>query len=491
MISLIEARAVAKNYGGVAALKGVDFSVRAGEVHALVGENGAGKSTLVKILSGIVQPDAGSIAWCGVPIVLGTPADSMRLGIRTIHQELELALPISVAENVFLGAIPSRAGFVDRAALKARTQAVLDSLGAGFGPEARLAELRVADRQVVEIARAVVGSARVLFMDEPTAALPPVEAERLLARIRALKAQGIGVVYISHRLDEVLAIADRITVLRDGERVGEYARGELDRTTLISRIIGRELAALSLPKAEATDADALACEGLTVAGALEDVSFRVGRGEIVGFFGLLGAGQSAIAEALFGLTRGSFRAFRAPGLARLPASPRQAMAAGFGYVPADRKNEGLALGLPIALNLLLPVLGSVTAGGFIHRGRLRQRALDIVGLLDIRCRDVAQPVGDLSGGNQQKVALGKWIAAGSSVLLLDEPTRGVDVGAKAEIYTLLRRFADTGGTCLVFSSDAEEIRTVCDRAYALSRGRIVAELKGSELDAATLVQAAL
>jgi ABC-type sugar transport system ATPase subunit len=492
---LLDVRGIVKSYGGVRALRGVDFAVHAGEVHALVGENGAGKSSLVKVLSGIVQPDAGTMARSGQAVSIDRPARAKALGIETMHQELELALPLSVAENVFLGALPATpSGVVRRRELRERTQKVLGLLGADFDPDTPVRTLRVADRQVVEIARAIVRDARVLIMDEPTAALPPVEVQKLMDRIRALRAQGVGIVYVSHRLDEVLDIADRITVLRDGTKVVELARGEADRGALVNHILGRELATLALDKQDAAGADSVVgCTNLAAPPLLRSASFGVARGELVGFFGLLGAGQSAIAEALFGL-RPDARAdaCRIGALGRLPASPREAIAAGLGYVPADRKNEGLALNLSILENLLLPAFERVTRpNGFMRRGEAQQLAGEVAGRYDLRYAHLDQHVGELSGGNQQKVVLGKWTAKGSRLLLLDEPTRGVDVGAKAEIYRLLRRFADEGGAGLVFSSDAEEICTLCDRAYVVRRGLIAGEFAGGALTDGALIRAAL
>jgi ABC-type sugar transport system ATPase subunit len=492
---LVAARGIVKSYGGVRALRGVDFDVRAGEVHALVGENGAGKSSLVKVLSGIVQPDAGTIERGGAAVAIDKPARAKALGIETMHQELELALPLSVAENVFLGILPAgRWGMVRRQALRERTRAVLQLLGAEFAPETPVERLRIADRQVVEIARAIVRDARVLIMDEPTAALPPVEVGKLMERIRALRAQGVGVVYVSHRLDEVLDISDRISVMRDGTKVVELKRGEADRAALVSHILGRELATLSLAKREASGAgDVIACRDLSAPPLLQRASFAVARGELVGFFGLLGAGQSAIAEALFGV-RPDARAAqcRIGDHASLPRTPREAIALGIGYVPADRKNEGLALNLSIVENLMLPSWQQVTRrDGFVRRAQARAIAESVAQRYDLRYAHLGQEAGELSGGNQQKVVLGKWSATGSRILLLDEPTRGVDVGAKAEIYRLLKAFAAEGGTGLVFSSDAEEMCTLCDRVYVLRRGAIAAEVAGSELSDTALVRAAL
>jgi len=488
---ILEARQVRKSFGGVQALKGVDLPIFPGEVHALLGENGAGKSTLTKILCGIEQPDSGSLRWNGHERTISDPAVARALGVRTIHQELELASTLSVAENIFLGALPSTLGVVKKRDLLANSKSALEGLGVTLDPRSVVGNLRVGERQIIEIAKAMVGAARVLLMDEPTAALTPVEARQLLTRIEALKKQGLGIVYISHRLDEVLDVADRMTILRDGVKVAEFRRGEVSREEVIRHIVGRELANVTFSPTKSAELQAVACSRMTVAGVLEEVDFHVGRGEIVGFFGLLGAGQSAIAETMFGLRKATTNTFRACGLDGPPDTPIQAMAAGIGYVPADRKNDGLALGLSVQTNLLLTVLPKVTRAGFVRKKAARQFAEELSTRLRIRHGGIDRPVQTLSGGNQQKVVLGKWMAADVGLLLLDEPTRGVDVGAKAEIYKLLRRFAEGGGSVMVFSSDAEEIATACDRAYVLRRAKIAAELARTELSENSLIQVAL
>jgi ABC-type sugar transport system ATPase subunit len=490
--ALLEARGVHKRFGGVHAVRGVDLAVQAGEVHALVGENGAGKSTLVKILSGALPPDAGVLAWEGAVVPLESPTAARRLGIQTIHQELELALPLTVAENIFLGAWPARRGFVRHAELARRSAEVLGLLGADLAPAALVRDLGVADRQVVEIARAIAQEARVLIMDEPTAALPPREIERLHERIAALRAAGVGIVYVSHRLDEVLRVADRVSVMRDGSLVARLRARETDRATLIAHILGRELGTLDLTRAAPAGSDeAIRCRGLQAAPDLHEATFAVARGEIVGVFGLLGSGQSAVAQALFGLRPAQAATCRLGTLARLPSSPREAVAHRVGYVPADRKLEGLLAALSVRENLLLPALGRVTRWGFVNGRLARSLARTVAERYRVRCAGVEQRAGELSGGNQQKVVLGKWASSDARILLLDQPTRGVDVGAKAEIYRLLRARADEGGTCLIVSSDPEEIATIADRAYVLRRGRIAAELAAGALHETALTAAAL
>jgi ABC-type sugar transport system ATPase subunit len=385
---------------------------------------------------------------------------------------------------------------VDRQALREKTENALRQLGGGdIDPNRAVHTLPIADRQVVEIARALVhGDLRLLILDEPTAALPPLEAERVLSRVRGLRDAGVGIIYISHRLDEVMGIADRISVLRDGRKIIELQGSTADRATLITHILGRELGELNLEKAKSHDGRArmIQCRALSAAPDLEDVAFEVGRGEIVGFFGLLGSGQSLVAQALFGLHPVDRADCEIDGHPGLPRSPAEAIARGIGYVPADRKGEGLATALSIEENILMAALERVTRAGIIDRAKARQIATEISSRYDVRCRSLDQKVRELSGGNQQKVALGKWAATqGTQLLLLDEPTRGVDVGAKAEIYRLLRQFANNGGSCIVCSSDVEEVRTVADRAYVMRRGKIVNEISGTSLDETTLIGAAL
>ena len=489
--SAVACRGVHKRYGGVHAVDDGHFEVRPGEVHALLGENGAGKSTLVKILSGIVIPDEGDIEVDGHKVSFSTAGEAQALGIQTIHQELELALPLSVEENVFLGNLPGRNGLVDRRAMRQRTREVLGLLGADIAPTARIDSLRVSDRQVVEIARAMVRNLRILIMDEPTAALPPVEVERVFARVRSLRNAGVGIVYISHKLDEVLQIADRITVMRDGRIVASLNRSEVDRETLVRHILGRDLASSSISRSTRSGDILVRCRNLRSENDLQDATFDVARGEVVGFFGLLGSGYGAIGEALFGIRPAEADDVQLGALSRLPANPAEAIANHIGYVPADRKREGLILRASIHENLILPSYAAVTRFGLIDRPRARTVTERLVSIFGVRCASVTQNAGELSGGNQQKIVIAKWQPTQARLLVMDEPTRGVDVGAKVEIYRQLRGHVEDGAACIILSSDAEEITKTCDRAYVLKRGRIEAELAGADLTVAALTQAAL
>ena len=489
--SAVVMRGVHKRYGGVHAVNDAWFEVRPGEVHALLGENGAGKSTLVKILSGIVNPDEGEIEVDGKSVRFAAARDAQALGIQTIHQELELALPLSVEENVFLGNLPARRGLLDRGAMRRQTAEVLRLLGVDIAPTARVDSLRVSDRQVVEIARAMVRKLRILIMDEPTAALPPVEVERVFARVRSLRNAGVGIIYISHKLDEVLQIADRITVMRDGRVVANLDRKDVDRETLVRHILGRDLANASITRSPKSGNHLVRCRNLRSESNLQDATFDVSRGEVVGFFGLLGSGYGAVGEALFGIRSAEADEVQVVALRRLPANPAEAIASHIGYVPADRKREGLLLRASIHENLILPSYGAVTRFGLIDRARARSVAERLVSIFGIRCASVTQNAGELSGGNQQKIVIAKWQPTDARLLIMDEPTRGVDVGAKAEIYRQLRGYVSDGAACIILSSDAEEIAKTCDRAYVLKRGRIEAELVGADLTVAALTQSAL
>jgi ABC-type sugar transport system ATPase subunit len=487
----LRAYGIEKRYGGVCALRGVDFDLRCGEVHALLGENGAGKSTLIKILSGIVSLDGGRIEIDGALVNIRNAATAHALGIQTVHQELELAAPLSVAENIFMGRLPTKGGMIARGELRRSAAEALERIGATIDPDAIVASLSVSDRQVLEIVRAIVRDARILILDEPTAALPSREVDRLLAVIRRLVEKGVSVIYVSHRLEEVLRVADRVTVLRDGRRVAELEKSQIDRATLIRNILGRELAEFSVPHRSPDGRTDIECQGLSSGPELKNLNFHVRSGEVLGFFGLLGAGQGAVGDALFGMRPASAEHCVIGNIQGLPDCPRDALRRDMGYVPADRKGAGLAMPLSINENLLLADLKSVTRWGVWNRNAAEARGKELVERYGIRCRSLSQPVQELSGGNQQKVSVAKWAARRVRRLFLDEPTRGVDVGAKIEVYRFIRSFAAEGGCCMVASGDPAEIASVADRAIVLKNGSAVAELTGDALEEAALVEAAL
>jgi rhamnose transport system ATP-binding protein len=464
---LLRVSGVSKSYGGVRALRAVSFDVRAGEVHALVGENGAGKSTLIAILSGARRPDAGTV---------DRPA-GRAIGVAVIHQRPALFDELTVAENVALGAERLRPfGRVEWKARRARASALLERLGARISPDARAGDLGAAEKQLVEIARALgpaeASGARVLVFDEPTASLPEEEAGRVLDVVRQLRSQGCGVVYVSHRLEEVLAIADRVTVLRDGAVVATLAADRTNRGELVKLMVGRPIED-AYPSRLATPGETLLeVRGLTAAG-LRDVSISVRAGEIVGLFGLVGAGRTELARVLFGLERADGGTATLRGRPYAPRSPADAIAAGVAYVPEDRPRHGVLLDLDVGANVVLAVQDRLARRGFLDPAREDELAGRLVKRLDVRTDSLRRLVRTLSGGNQQKVALARWLAAEPALLLLDEPTQGIDVGARSEIYALLAELVERGLGVLAISSDLSEVMGLCDRIAVLRAGTVV------------------
>jgi ABC-type sugar transport system ATPase subunit len=476
---------IRKAFPGVRALDGVDLELAAGEVHVLLGENGAGKSTLIKVLGGAVARDAGTISIDGVPAPIATPRQARDAGIAVIHQELMLVPELSVAENIHLGRMPQRAGLVDRRAMAAESDRLMALLGMTIDPWRRVATLRVAQQQLVEIARALSLDARIVVMDEPTSALTDRETARLFTVIRELTARGVSVVYISHRLEEIFAIGDRVTVMRDGRSIETRPLAGADRRALVRLMADRDIdegaartrdgSAADGSTVDGTAADRpvrLEVAGLSRAGALHDVSFTVRAGEIVGLAGLLGAGRTEVARAIFGLDPFDVGHVLVDGVPVTIRSPRDAIAAGIGFVTEDRAREGLVLDRSVRDNVALPVLRRLSRLGVVRRAQERAVATQAVQTLRIRTPDLAQPVRALSGGNQQKVVLAKWLATGARVLMLDEPTRGIDVGAKQEIHRLVEQLAADGAAILVISSDLPELLALADRILVMRDGRI-------------------
>ncbi|WP_341996708.1 sugar ABC transporter ATP-binding protein [Microbacterium sp. LWH7-1.2] len=489
----LRARGIRKSYGGVHALKDVSITLAPGRVHALLGENGAGKSTLVNILSGTIRPDDGDIQVDGQTVQLGGPQAAQRLGIRTVHQELELAGPLATAENIYLGRLPRKGPVVSFSRLASDTVRVLRTLGSEIGPQARVDALPVAEQQVVEIARALSAHPAVLILDEPTAALPPREIDQLLERIRALAASGVAVLYISHRLDEVMQVSDDVTVLRDGRVALHAPVTGLTKADVVRAMLGVDVGAFAAPEARDFGNVAVSVRGLSAPGArLEELDLVVGQEEIVGVFGLPGSGHDAVASALYGTLPATAGQVDLLGASKLPSSPRDAIARGIGLVPADRKNEGLALKLSVLENLMMVLQPRHAGGVLVDRKRARSLANALADDYRIKIADLSAPVGSLSGGNQQKVVLARWAATGAvRLLLLCEPTRGVDVGAKTEIHRLLRSQAAAGTPALLVSSDPEETIALCDRIYVVHAGRVAAEFAAGQATPALLTAAAL
>ncbi len=474
-------RGVSKSYPGVRALDDVSLEVAAGEVHALLGENGAGKSTLGKILAGVVARDAGEILLDGQTLGQLDEAAAAALGIGIVHQEGSLVPQLSVAENVFAGRQPTRwLGQVDRAAMNRRTIALMGELGLPLDPRIRVGQLSAAQAQVVEIAKALSRELRLLILDEPTAALTLTETERLFAVIRRLAASGVAVVYVSHRLAEIFRISQRVTVLKDGRLSGTRDTAATTEDELIRLMVGRAVHLGRAAGAVAGDI-VLRAEAVSAPG-VRHADLQVRRGEIVCLAGLIGSGRSELCEAIFGAAALTGGRLSMKGRPFLPHGPWDAMAAGIGMVPEDRKQGGLFLSMDVATNIAAAVLGQVSPGGVVSRARTDALAERFVRELRIATPGLHQTLEHLSGGNQQKVLLAKWLALRPDLLIVDEPTRGVDVGARAEIYRLLRELAARGMALLVVSSDLPEVLALADRIVVMADGRTVGELAGVEAD---------
>lgn len=493
---LLEMREITKEFPGAKALDSVSFLLNAGEVHALVGANGAGKSTLMKVLGGVYRDYLGRIVIDGVDQRITSPRVASDLGIAVIHQEFNLVHTLTVAENIFLGREPRRCSlrgagpFIDWRRLYSDAEAFLAELGfSKVAANARLSDLGVADQQLVQIAKAISEDARILVMDEPTARLSRAERDELFGIIRRLRGNGTGIVYISHFLDEVFAVADRVTVLRDGRVVHTGRASDLTRRDLIRLMLGRDVEAANSGEAERALSDrhreqgpggeALRVEGLSCPGKFEDVSFTLLRGEILGISGLVGAGRTELVRALFGADGRVFRGrVFIGGRECPPASPGRAIRHGLALVPEDRKRQGLVLVRPVSDNVLLAVCGRLTRFRFLDHKRRAEVVDAMTRRLRIKCPSPAVAANTLSGGNQQKTVLAKWLAAAPKVLMLDQPTAGIDVGTKEEIYGFLHELAAAGSALIVVSDDPGELARVCDRILVMHRGRIVKELAG-------------
>src|SRR3954449_9369541 len=486
-LPLLEMHGIVKTFPGVRALDGVDLDVRAGEVHCLLGQNGAGKSTLIKVLAGAHQPDAGEITWRGEPVRLGNPQAAMSLGVATIYQELDLVGGLTVADNIFLGREHARLGISRPARANRLAGELLTRLGhPEIRPTAEVVSLSAAAQQMVSIARALSQDARLIVMDEPSAVLDNEEVQRLFGVIRDLTAHDVAVVYISHRLEEIREIGNRITVLKDGRTVatGLPAR-ETPTREVVTLMTGRAIEYVFPPRRSAPhteDAPLLEVDGLSLRGVFGGVSFRVRPGEIVGLAGLVGSGRSEILETVYGARRPTTGTVRVGGRRLRPGDVGAAVAAGVGLAPEERKSQALLLDDSVYRNISISSLGRFSRGGFLSGGAEKAAARQQVTALEVRPADVTRVVRTLSGGNQQKVVLARWLLRECRVLLLDEPTRGVDVGARSEIYALIRDLADRGVAVVVISSEIPEVLGLADRVLVLSDGTVVAERPADALD---------
>ncbi len=482
---------IVKEFPGVRALDGVELSVLPGEVHCLLGQNGAGKSTLIKVLSGAHRPDHGEILWQGRPASLSSPVAALRLGIATMYQELDLVPGLSVAENVFLGHEKSRFGFSRRGAANAEAAALMRRLGhAEIPPEREVGLLSAAGQQLVSMARALAHDARLIVMDEPTAALASDEVDNLFRIVGELAADGVSVVYISHRLEEIRRIGSRVTVLKDGRTVAAGLAADTPTSELVNLMSGRQVNTV-FPVREESTADerieVLKVEGLTRAGEFADVSFTVHAGEVLGIAGLVGAGRSEILETVFGARKPDSGTVTVNGKPLKPGSVSAAVKAGIGLAPEERKSQALLLQLPVSHNVILASLGAYSTAGFTDRAREMKDSRAVLEKLELRPPDPRRLVGTFSGGNQQKAVVARWLVRGCRVLLLDEPTRGVDVGARAELYRLVHELAADGVAVVLVSSEVPEVLGLADRVLVLREGEVLADRPAAELTEAAVL----
>jgi ribose transport system ATP-binding protein len=492
--ALLELRGISKRFGASRALSGVDFSLHAGEIHALCGENGAGKSTLMNIIDGIHRPDEGDIVLNGQKVAIDGPAHAMRLGIGLVHQEIALCADATVAENIFMPEINAgKQAWMNYPSLNARAAEVLARLGQDIDPAAPVGELSISNQQLVEIAKALTLDCKVLILDEPTAALTDNESAALFRVLHDLKAQGIGIIYISHRMAEIFTHCDRVTVLRDGRNVHCGPLAELTADELVRRMVGRELGNYYPPKQGRAEPSGpvLEVEGIADGERVHGISFALERGEILGIAGLMGAGRSELAETLCGLRTATQGTLRLNGKALSIRKYSDALREGIAYLSEDRKAAGVYLDLPIAQNISSMALRRVSsAWGLLQRSAEHRLARELGARLNLKSDGVAIEVSSLSGGNQQKVAIAKLLATNPSVLLMDEPTRGVDVGAKSEIHHILRELANEGVGVIVISSELPEIIGLCDRALVIRDGRLAGELNSNEMTEEALLRLA-
>ncbi len=481
--------AITKTFPGVRALDAVRLDLHAGEVTALVGENGAGKSTTVKILTGIYRPDGGTIRIDGEPVTFDSVNAASDAGITAIHQETVLFDELSVAENIFIGHAPrTPLGFIDRAEMQREAAKLLQSIGAPFDPRTRLKDLGIANRHLVAIARALSVDARVVIMDEPTAALSQKEITELYELIETLKSQGKAILFISHKFDEIFRIADRYTVFRDGAFVGDGRIDDINEDDLVRMMVGRSIDHIFPERNSTATEEVLQVTGYNHPTEFADINFKLKRGEILGFYGLVGAGRSEFMQSLIGITKPSKGVCKINGKIRVIRSPADAVSNGIVYVPEDRGKQGAIIGLPIFQNVTLPSISRTSRNGFLRLAEEFALAREYTSRLDLRAASLDQDVGNLSGGNQQKVVIAKWLATKPQVIILDEPTKGIDIGSKAAVHEFMAELAAEGLSVIMVSSEIPEVIGMSDRAIVMRDGRIVAELEDDDLTPETLVR---
>jgi len=491
MQPVLRLRGIAKSFPGVKALSGVELDLYPGQVTALIGENGAGKSTIVKVLTGIYQPDEGTIELAGQPVRFPSADAAARAGVTAIHQETVLFDDLRVAENIWLGHAPrSPWGLIDRKEMRAGAARLLDSIGAKISPDARLGDLGIASRHMVAIARALSIEARVVVLDEPTAALSHKEIHELYALVEKLRTQGKAILFISHKFDEVFRIADRYTVFRDGQFVGAGIMSEVTEGQLVQMMVGRSVDQIFPARTHQPGEPVLTVAGYSHPTEFADIGFTLHRGEILGFYGLVGAGRSEVMQALFGITKPSKGAVKIENQVRVIRSTAEAVEAGIVYVPEDRGRQGAVKGLPIFQNVTLPSLGAVSRGGFLKLAEEFALARSYTQRLDLRAAALDQDVGLLSGGNQQKVVIAKWLATKPRVIILDEPTKGIDIGSKAAVHAFMAELAAQGLAVIMVSSEIPEVLGMSDRVIVMREGRIVDEVAGDRMTPEALIRAA-
>lgn len=493
MSELLRMEGISKQFAGVMALKNVHFDLRAGEVHALMGENGAGKSTLIKVLSGVYRPTAGEIYINGQKAALANAGDALKAGVGTIYQEFNLVPSLSIAENIFLGKELKKGGCLDRQRMIERANELMKQMGFEKTNSAqRVSTLSVAQQQMVEILKSLFNDSRILVLDEPTAVLTDRESERLFEMIRTLRERGVGIIYISHRLEEVLSLADRITVLRDGEYVGtlDNSQGTVTKEQLVSMMVGRTLSAYYPKRASMLGETVLKVCKLYKKGVYQDISFELHKGEILGITGLVGAGRTEVVKSLFGALSYDSGELFLDGESIEVRTPRQAMDRGIAFIPENRKEEGLVLDSSIQDNMMMASESQVCTHGVMNRKKIHQFVRHSFESLDIRPAEPLKIARNFSGGNQQKAIIAKWIAINPKILILDEPTRGIDINAKAEIYKLMNRLVEEGMSIVMVSSEMPEIIGMCDRVLVMAEGRITGEFERKDFSQERIMAAA-